>query len=539
MIVEAATALDQLFAPWNRTDAPGLTVGVALNDELVYRRGFGMASLESGLANTPRTRMRIGSTTKHFTALLALLLAEDGRLDLDLPIRHYLPELSGPGGEPRLRLLLQHRGGSRCYLDLGFIGHGMAMPPRGRTVAMQTRQQGRNFAAGEGFIYNNGGYELVSLAIARAGGAPFAELLKRRLFDPLGMADTLLLQSDFAITPGMATLHVPDGDGWRRGIFPSEEMLGAGGIVSTVDDMLRWAVHLRRRDRFGSPSTWHALTETPIFPDGSHGSYALGLMNGSYRGARVVHHAGGVIGGSSQMLTFPDHGLDVVILSNGAPAADPMALAERVADIVLAGRLEAAVAPAPLATTHARWLGHWWSAQTGMVYGLRDDGGALKASICGTEVGLPFVDDGGGRARLAPQSLGEITVQLGDGDPSEGLPIRFGGVTSPYRRVQGETVDVASFCAAVLGRYASADGDCVAEFTRDGTGAALTLSDACGAWAHSVEPLGDTVALCKSRVGGLPFGMALTFTKTGGRMTGFRLATTRTRDLAFVRVGEA
>ena len=101
-----------------RDDAPGLAVGARLDGETVYRRGVGMASLEAGVAMSPVTRSRIGSTTKHFTALLALLLAEEGRLDLDVPIRTYLPELDGPGGEPSIRLLLQHRGGSRCYRSL-------------------------------------------------------------------------------------------------------------------------------------------------------------------------------------------------------------------------------------------------------------------------------------------------------------------------------------------------------------------------------------------------------------------------------------
>src|ERR1700721_3137909 len=61
-----AQQLDELFAPWNRPDQPGFVVGVARKGEVLYRRGFGMASLESAAANTPATRMRIGSTTKHF-----------------------------------------------------------------------------------------------------------------------------------------------------------------------------------------------------------------------------------------------------------------------------------------------------------------------------------------------------------------------------------------------------------------------------------------------------------------------------------------
>src|SRR5580700_367029 len=112
--------LDALFAPWNRTDEPGLVVGVVKDGALIYRRGFGMASLEHAVANTPKTRMRIGSTSKHFTCLLALLLAEEGKLDVDAAIPTYIPELTGPGGDPTLRQLMQHRGGSRCYLDIGF-----------------------------------------------------------------------------------------------------------------------------------------------------------------------------------------------------------------------------------------------------------------------------------------------------------------------------------------------------------------------------------------------------------------------------------
>ena len=322
--------LDALFAPWNRIDEPGLAVGVAKDGAVIYRRGFGMASLETAVAVTPKTRMRIGSTSKHFTCLLALLLAEEGKLDLDAPIRAYIPELTGPGGEPTLRQLVQHRGGSRCYLDIGFIGHGSNIPPLGRALAVQMRQTGRNFEPGEAMIYNNGGYHLVSIAIERVGGAPFEAQLKARLFDVVGMPDTASIPSDQDITPGIATMHVPTRGGWRRGIFPSDEVRGEGAIVSTVDDMLRWMAHLRARDRFGSAKSWAELTERPRYANGAVGSYALGLMLDEYRGLRAVHHSGGVIGGTAQMLTFPEDGLDVIILANGARAADVGRLAAQV-----------------------------------------------------------------------------------------------------------------------------------------------------------------------------------------------------------------
>ena len=98
-------ALDDLFASRNRGDAPGLVIGVALHGKPVYRRGFGLASVELGVANTPWTRMRIGSTSKHFTCLAIMLLAEDGLLDIDAGVGRYVPELSAGQGRPTLRQL--------------------------------------------------------------------------------------------------------------------------------------------------------------------------------------------------------------------------------------------------------------------------------------------------------------------------------------------------------------------------------------------------------------------------------------------------
>ncbi|MGH7022597.1 MAG: serine hydrolase domain-containing protein [Caulobacteraceae bacterium] len=523
--------LDALFAPWNRTDAPGLTVGVAREGRLVYRRGFGMASLETCVANSPKTRMRIGSTSKHFTALLALLLAEDGKFDLDAPIRTWIPELTGPGGDPSPRLLMQHRGGSRCYLDLAFVGHGIALTPVGTALKTQTRQAGRNFAPGEAMIYNNGGYHLVSIALERAGGAPFESQLRERLFEPVGMPDTASIPTDHVVTPGIATMHVPTLDGrWRRGLFPSDEVRGEGAIVSTVDDMLRWAAHLRSRGRFGTPATWAALTELPTYADGRTGAYALGLMRGDYRGLATVHHAGGVFGGSSQMLTVPDHGLDIVILANGALGANPVRLAEQVVDIVLADRVSAPAATIP-AKDYAALIGDWWSRETGLIYGLTEQDGALGLQICSKAMpGMPLTRPAGGRAVLPASGIGEIALDL-DGATAEGMEIAFGGRSARYRRVAEDGKIVPAFAEAVSGRYYSPDADATATIAMEGDGLAVHFADPFGGASYALTCLGETVASTKPKPMEIWGWSALTF-EDGG----FRLNTARTRNLRFDRV---
>jgi CubicO group peptidase (beta-lactamase class C family) len=528
MTSDTPAQLDELFAPWNRSDAPGLAVGITLAGQAIYSRGFGMASLETGTALTPQTRLRIGSTTKHFAALLALLLAEEGALDLDRPIRTYLPELDGPGGDPTLRQLLGHRGGSRCYLDLGFIAHGMATPPPGRALAMQTRQRARNFAPGEAVMYNNGGYHLVSEAIERAGGAPFADQLEQRLFAPLGMSETLLLPSDHPIVPRIATLHVPAPDGgWRRGLFPSEEVLGEGGIVSNVDDMLRWTRHLRNRDRFGTPESWAQLTTPGELADGTAGIYALGLIVDHYRGRPVLHHAGGVIGGSSQMLTFPEDALDIVILANGAPGADPTALAEKVADTVLADRLGERTREAR-AEDHPALAGHWWSAGSGMVYSIIAHEGALRMGMCAGP-SLPLRPDFDGRLRLRTGAIGDIVIDS-QPDAAGRLPVRFGCSEHLHERLVADAAQAARFAVAACGRFWCEDAECHAVIEQTEEGLRLILSDPYGRSEMMLEPLGERVALARRHVGQLPFVLALALREDGG----FDVSTSRTRFLAFV-----
>jgi D-aminopeptidase len=530
---DLVSALDALFSPFNRSDAPGLAVGIAQRGRLLYRRAFGLASLEHTVANTPRTRFRIGSTSKHFTGLLALLLAEDGKLDMNSPIRRYIPELAGPGGDPTVRQLLQHRGGSRCYLDVGFLAHGMALPAKGAALAAQVRQTGRNFAPGDAMIYNNGGYHLVSIAIERAGGAPFETQLRQRLFEPLGMVDTASVPSDYSITPGIAAMHVPAPDGgWRRGLFPSEEVRGEGAIVSTVDDMLRWAEHLRARDRFGSPASWAQLTDLPVFPDGTVGHYALGLTVQTYRGARVVQHAGGVIGGSCQLLSVPDHGLDIVMLANGAPGCNPVELAEQAADLVLAEHLGERT-PTIDAADYKDVLGEWWSASTGMIYGLIDEKGVLKLSLCGSPGALPLETDAEGRLVARGTGVGEIRIGLDEAARGNGLTVSFGGQSAVYRRVSSDAVDIEAVAAKAVGRYGSVDAGCTAAIERDGDRFVLSCGDQYGQVRMELIWLGETVArVVAPFIGG--FG-ALSFSKQDGSVTGFRFDSMRTRNLTFER----
>ena len=300
--------------------------------------------------------------------------------------------------------------------------------------------------------------------------------------------------------------------------------------------MLRWTAHLRARDRFGAPASWAALTALPTFPDGTTGGYALGLMIEAYRGVRTVSHAGGVFGGTSQMLSVPDHGLDVVVLANGGPGANTVRLAEQVVDIILADHLTPQ-APRIAAADHAALAGLWWSAETEMLYGLRDEDGALTLTFCGGLMGIPLLPLSGGRALARAGSIGDIAVALEGAAPDGELTIAFGGRAGAYRKVSKKTADPAAFAEAVVGRYHSDDGDCDAIITRSGEiGDRLKIcfAEPYGRIEVDLTCLGESVAVTSSASG--MHAAALSFSRDGATMSGFRLNSARTRGLAFGRI---
>lgn len=532
-------ALDALFHPFNRCDAPGLVVGIAQHGKPMYRRAFGLASVEHAVANTVHTRMRIGSVTKHFTCVAALLLAEEGRLDLDAGVRTWLPELRTEP-EPTLRQLMTHTSGLRDSLDLGFLAAGFVLRPPGDALAAQARQSEANFAPGAQMIYSNGAYQMLSLAIERAAGMPFEQFLQQRLFEPLGMHDTLAVPSDFEIHAGMATLHVPQpGGGYRRGMFPSEEVRGEGSIVSTVDDMLRWLAHLRGPHVFGREESWAQMTAPTLLAHGHACAYGLGLLLEPHRGVQVLQHGGTVIGGSCQMLTVPAHALDVILIANGAPVVIAE-LASRAVEVVLGE--EAFAEPAQglaRASDHAALLGARYATPDGrMVIGFADSGGHLGLCLHNSAP-LPVVEEVGGGVSLAfsRSVTGPYRLALQPRAPApDSLVLDDAGTALALERLP-TALPPPEAGQVLLGRYRAADLDADALIAFDGDVLTMRISNDSGTHRLRLVPYGCDVFGWHYTAGFLAgMGGTLKVQRGEGRVSGLRLNTLRTRHLHFQRL---
>lgn len=340
-----ASRLNDIFDPLDSAGAPGGSVAVEIDGDVIYSRGFGLASVESGLANTPRTRGRIGSITKQFTCLAVMLLAEDGLVEVDAPLRQWMPELHAELPPVTLRQAMNHTAGLRCWVDMVMISSGMlANFPESEVLPLIARQRATQFEPGSRFLYSNTGARLLTLLIERVSGMSYESFLRERIFAPLGMFDTCLPRNEFDMLPALACPHIATGQGFLRGMMPST-VLGEGGLVSTVHDLMRWTAFLRD-PHIGSAATWREMLKPAHFPHGGEDTYALGLVDERHRGTRLLHHAGGVIGANSQLLVAPEHKLGLAILVNRSDVS-ATELGWKVLDALLGEKLTPAL---PIAT---------------------------------------------------------------------------------------------------------------------------------------------------------------------------------------------
>ena len=533
--------LDELFQPYNRADQPGLVVAIASHGTTVYRRGFGLASVELGVANGPWTRMRIGSTSKHFTCLAALLLAEDGLLDLDADASDVIPELVVDGKAPTLRQFMNHTSGLRCGLDAGFLSEGMAIRPVGSSLAGQVRMRDVNFAPGTKFMYNNGAYHLLSLAIARAADMSFERFISERILAPLGMIDSLPVRSDLEIHRGMATLHLPQpGGGYRRGIFPSQELLGEGSIVSTVDDMLRWLAHLRGPKKIGNEVTWAQMIAPTRLSNGVTVPYGYGLMRHDYRGVEVIHHAGAVIGGACQMLTVPSHALDIIIMTNGAGVM-PNELAKQVIDVMLGDALPEPREPKPATADYQFLIGkRYIGRESGLVIGFGDAGGTFGLSL----LNLPPMPMAGGNGQLrlpfedvaAGPFLLDCSALAPGMAPPETIEFADAGVLEPYDLLTVPDGGLSAVADTLVGCYKAPDLDARATIGWEDEHLMMRVYGSFGQTAMRLEVIGADLLGWQMEAADIPLrGIARIQRDAAGRFERLLIDTTRTRHMAFTR----
>ncbi|MEO5741761.1 MAG: serine hydrolase domain-containing protein [Vicinamibacterales bacterium] len=339
--VRPDVAVDEIFAKWS-SSTPGCAVGVAVGGKPVLLKAYGMADLEHDVRNTPETIFESGSVAKQFTALAVQLLAGDGKLSLDDPVRKYIPELPEYQKPLTIRHMLTHTSGLR---DWGSVA-GIAGAPRttrqythAHVLDIVSRQKSLNFQPGEHYSYSNTGFNLAAVIVARVSGMSFAEFSKQRIFVPLGLTKTSWRDDHTRIVKGRAIAYSPE-NGEYHIEMPFENVHGNGGLLTTVGDLLIWNENFVH-PKVGSAKQLGEMSTVGKFNDGKPQAYGLGLMVGEYRGVKNVSHSGSTAGYRAHLNRFPESRTSVAVLCNGSNG-DATRSANRVSDLFLGDRLKPA-----------------------------------------------------------------------------------------------------------------------------------------------------------------------------------------------------
>jgi CubicO group peptidase (beta-lactamase class C family) len=305
-----------------RGDVPGAAVVVVHGTDVVFAQTYGVTSTETRQPVTPRTLFPLASVTKMFTAVTVLSLVKEGLLDLNVPIRQYLPDLPPGIGSKSLHQLLTHTSGLR---DVG--GRWGIVDDAELPRFCGSLDDVNVFHRVDGvWSYANAGYSLAGCAAAAARGLPFSEVVTEQVLGPIGMT-----RSTFdpltAMTRPLALGHEPGAELVDRYIS-LPYAAPAGMLISPLEEVALFATALANGGRVSGrqvipQSVISALLETSVpATDFGWGSaeYGYGMFSWTWQGQRFVGHQGLLTGFSADLVANPEQRFAMVVLTNRTSA---------------------------------------------------------------------------------------------------------------------------------------------------------------------------------------------------------------------------
>ena len=291
---------------------PGVAMAVIKNGKVVKLNGYGVASLEFNVPVTTETVFEIGSVSKQMTAAGIMLLVEDGKIKLDEKISAYLPNTPEAWKDVTVRHLLTHTSGVKSYSSLdGFELYRHLKTPE---FIKQLSPHPLEFTPGERNTYSNSGFTLLGHIIQTVSGKPYIQFMRERIFTPLGMTrtgdrDPQFIVSNRATGYEWSIDHLEGRDGNLT------DLMGAGSIVSTISDMVKWDAALNGTN-FLKPASRAEWWKQYTFTNGKPSPYGFGWRISDIRGHRLIGHTGQTAGFGAANFRYVDDGVTVIVLTN-------------------------------------------------------------------------------------------------------------------------------------------------------------------------------------------------------------------------------
>lgn len=325
---------------------PGLAVAVGRDGEIAWSAGFGFADLELAVPAAPSQRFRLASVSKLVTAAIAARLVDQGRLDLDAPVRSFLPDYPEIGAAITPRQILGHLSGIRHYQPKDFVDDWDSKPFQSVAASLVTfRDDPLLHPPGTKELYSTYAFTLLAAILEVAGGASFPELVEREVAGPLGL-ETLTVDRFDVVLPGRADFYDRPNDAPRtvaevrpaKPLNPSYKWAG-GGLVASAEDLVRFGQAHFEPGYLKSERLDELFTKQRTQ---SGDELAVGLawrIAKDDSGRTIHHHSGSQEGARSMLLLYPEEGLAVAVLSNlGGVPGDILPRAQQIAAPFLSAR---------------------------------------------------------------------------------------------------------------------------------------------------------------------------------------------------------
>jgi CubicO group peptidase (beta-lactamase class C family) len=310
---------------------------VAHNGQLLFRRAYGLANVAQRIPNQAETRFRVGSMTKQVTAASILLLEQHGKLKLDDPIRHYMPEAPEDWSGITFRHLLTHTSGIPNLTSLPDLRATEGVSPTPGQLVERFRDRQLDFRPGTSFNYSNSGYILLGYLIEKISGEPYGRFVHEHFFRPLRMWSSGY-EPGAGRTPHLAQGYVKGTDGLNAARYIDMSVpYSSAGLYSTGGDLLKWVNGL-----YGGKVLQPAELQQMLTPYKNH--YGLGVLIESGADGGDVYSVGGGIDGFNTRVVYESRSKRaLIVLSNvGGEAAD-----ELVADLRKVAEGQPVAPPAP------------------------------------------------------------------------------------------------------------------------------------------------------------------------------------------------
>ena len=311
---------DQLMSRYDGEGSPGAAVRVWRDGETLYSRAYGMANLAYGIPFQTDTRTNIGSTSKQFTAFAVMLQAQRGLLSLDDDIRTHIPELPEFDHTITVRHLITHTSGLREFLNLmRMTGRRLDRGDwidRSEIIDIVRRQPALQNEPGAEWNYNNTAFGLAAVIVERTSGQDFPTFMRENVFEPLGMARTMVRPSPNHIVPEMSEGYTPGPDSFLQ-IGDLGGAAGAGGMYSTVADLQTWVENFAH-PRVGSADIFEEMMTSYVLSNGEETGYGYGISVDEQGGLKRVHHGGADVAHRSMLAWYPEINAGITTQSNHA-----------------------------------------------------------------------------------------------------------------------------------------------------------------------------------------------------------------------------